>query len=133
MKGSKIDRLGMYNLFYKLDRCKILFIEWCKKNDSFCEYDIEKIGIDLYNPVIGEISEYIHSQRGNILDFLEEQGYFISIKVKKDFKFGVTVHKNHDYREVSRNTLVFSNSKSYSRDRAYLIGISESLIDLEKN
>lgn len=123
--------LGIYHLFGENKKVKHLFYNWCKGNDEFCEWDIENIENDLYIPCVNTSEKYIYFSHGNILDFLEEQGYYIGLPLRGKFKFVTCC-----YFKCEKSTRVgapfYNNSGITGRTKALEIGIMKCLSHLEE-
>lgn len=124
------NNVGLYTLFGDNIKAKKLFAEWCKNNDGLCDYDLEHILVDLSIPTINNTDRYFHFHKGNILDWLEEQGYYIGVPLRGKFKYVTVVHKN-EKGNVSQKPL-YSNSGVRGRNRALELGVQKSIEDLEK-
>ena len=123
------NTLGIYELFGDNQKSKELFLNWCREDDEFCEYDVEKIEIDLYTPSTDNSEMYFHFHHGNILDWLEHQGYFIGLPIRKKFKYVTCVY----YKQSSILPFpLYSNSGVTSRTKALELGIIKAINDLEK-
>lgn len=123
------NNLGIYKLFGKNDKAKKLFYEWCASCDELCEYDVEQIAHDLGLPCIDNSHEYIYFSTGNILDFLEEHGYYIGLPLRGKFKFVTCCYfktSNHVPRPF------YNNSGVVGRVKALEIGITKCLDEMEK-
>jgi hypothetical protein len=124
------NTLGIYELFGENQKSKELFLNWCRKDDDFCDYDVEKIEIDLYTPSTDNSEMYFHFHYGNILDWLEHQGYFIGLPLRGEFKFITVVHVNAHGNTHQKP--LYSNSGVTNRTRALELGVINAINDLEK-
>lgn len=124
------NKLGIYNLFGENTKAKREFANWCKDNNEICEYDYEKIELDLYLPTLDNTDKYYHFHKGNILDWLESVGYYIGFPLRGKFKYVTVVH----YRDsVSVNKKpIYSNSGVVSRNRALDLGVTRAINNYEK-
>ena len=129
------NSVGIYHLFGENSKVKKLFYEWCKTNDEFCEYDIEQIGHDLGLPCINNTTKYIYFSNGNVLDFLEEKGYYIELLLRGQFKFVTCCYFKEDdgakYPHVKRP--FYNNSGIVGRTKALEIGVKKCIEHLEKS
>lgn len=127
--------VGLYDLFGDNKLSKKKFLEWCKDNDELCEYDIERIGIDLYAPVVDNSDRYFHFHKGNILDWLESEGYYIGLPLRGKFKYVTVVHyKDPDPMFIPNvhQKPLYNNSGVKSRNRALELGVTRAITALEK-
>lgn len=123
------NTLGIYQLFGENIKSKKLFYEWVKKQTNLCEWDIERIENDLILPAIDNSSEYVYFSKGNILDFLEENNYYIGTPIRGKFKFVTCVY----YKDGERvGYPIYSNSGVVSRIKSIELGIINAINDLEK-
>lgn len=122
--------IGLYNLFGDNNESKKAFLEWCKDNDELCEYDIERIAIDLYAPVVDNSDRYFHFHKGNILDWLESCGYYIGLPLRGRFKYVTVVHFNSQ-GNVNQKPL-YSNSGVKDRNRALELGVIRAIEAYDK-
>ena len=125
------NSVGIYHLFGENNKVKKLFYEWCKTNDEFCEYDIEQIGHDLGLPCINNTTKYIYFSNGNILDFLEEKGYYIGLPLRGQFKFVTCCYQVKEFPTVGRP--FYNNSGIVGRTKALEIGVKKCIEHLEKS
>jgi hypothetical protein len=124
------NNLGLYHIFGKNEKAKILFYNWCKGNEELCEYDIEQIENDLFIPCIDNLDRYFHFHTGNILDFLESRGYYIGLPLRGKFKYVTCVY----HKENERVGMPFyNNSGVVGRTRALEIGVQKAIEHLENN
>lgn len=126
------NNVGIYKLFGDNKKVKILFADWCKKNEELCEYDLEHILIDLEMPCINNTDRYFHFHKGNILDFLEKNGYYIGLPLRGEFKFVTCCYFKG---EKSKNVGMpfYNNSGIKDRNIALEKGIQKCIEHLEKN
>lgn len=124
------NNVGIYELFGANEKAKKKFYNWCKDNDEFCEYDVEHIEIDLWVPVVGNADRYFHFHRGNILDWLESEGYYIGLPLRAEFKYITVLHRNTKGNVHQRP--LYSNSGVKSRNRAIELGVQKAIEHLEK-
>lgn len=122
--------VGLYALFGDNIKSKKVFYEWCKNNDELCEYDIEHIENDLFIPCIDNTNRYFHFSNGNILDFLEEHGYYIGLPIRGAYKFVTCVYKKTSTRV---GYPIYNNSGVNTRQRALELGVINAIKDLEIN
>jgi len=128
-----MNNKGIYHLFEGKKKAAKLFLDWCETSEELCEYDFERLKDALFFPIIDNLEEFIHLNTGNILDFLEENGYYISLPVRGEFKYVTVVHiKTILDNAVTSSTKLFSNSGVKSRVKAVYRGIEKSLEHLEK-
>lgn len=73
------NNIGIYHLFEGCENTKKKFLEWCKNNDELCDYDLEHIEIDLYMPAINNTDRYFHFHKGNLIDFIEDSGFYFDL------------------------------------------------------
>lgn len=129
------NSVGIYHLFGENNKVKKLFYEWCKTNDEFCEYDIEQIGHDLGLPCLNNTTKYIYFSNGNILDFLEEKGYYIGLPLRGEYKFVTCCYLKEDngakYQVVKRP--FYNNSGVVGRTKALETGVRKCIEHLEKS
>lgn len=123
--------IGLCALFGVNMKSKQLFYKWCQECKDLCEYDRENIEIDLFVPCINNLQRYFHFNHGNILDWLEEQGYYIGLPLRGNFKYVTVVHKNT--KGDVNQTPIYSNSGVKSRTRALELGVMRAIEDLETN
>lgn len=124
------NTLGIYNLFGENNKSKMLFYNWCKDSDEFCEYDVEMLENDLFIPSINTSDQYFHFHRGNILDFLESKGYYIGLPLRGHFKYVTCCYQVKEYPTVGRP--FYNNSGIVGRTRALEIGVIKCIEHLEK-
>jgi hypothetical protein len=105
------------------------FLNWCKELEELCEYDYEHLCITLELGSLDLPIKLIHFSNSNILDYLEEQGYYIGLPLRGEFKFVTVVHYNSK-GNVSQRPL-YSNSGVKDRNRALVLGIQRAIKDLE--
>lgn len=122
------NTVGLYHLFGDKEKSKELFLEWCETCGDLCEWDIDRIASDLYLPATDNSERYFHFHRGNILDFLEEQGYYISLEVSRGFDFNSTVY----LREIMSRTALYTAVNEETRNIAYECAIRYSIKHLEE-
>lgn len=123
------SNLGIYHLFGENNKAKKLFYEYCKNSDELCAWDLEVIENNLGLPSINNSQEYVYFSKGNILDFLEENGYYIGIPIRGKFKFVTCVYYKTG---ESAGYPIYNNSGVKERVRALELGISKALEHLEK-
>lgn len=121
MKNS----IGVYHLFGNNDSIRREFYMWCKRNDDFCDYDLDHLGIELTMPTINNTYKYFHFSMFNILDWLESLGYYIGIPLRGEFKFVSVVHLNTKGNVNQRP--IYSNSGVKTRNRAYELGVINAI------
>jgi hypothetical protein len=126
-----MNKLGVYDLFGENNEARKDFYNWCKNNDEFCEYDLEHLEIELYMPAMDNTEKYFHFHRGNILDWLESEGYYIGTPLRGEFKFVTVCHFNSK-GNVSQKPL-YSNSGVKSRTRALELGVIKCIDNFEKS
>ena len=122
---------GLHHLFGENNKVKKLFYEWCKENDEFCEYDIERIENDLFLPCINNTTKYIYFSNGNILDFLEENGYYIGLPLRGKYKF-VTCCYYKDEKSVRVGIPFYNNAGIVGRKKSLEKGIEKCIEHFEK-
>lgn len=122
--------VGVYNLFGENELSKKKFFEWCKTNEDFCEYDIDRLEADLYMPVVENTQRYFHFHIGNILDWLESEGYYIGLPLRGEFRYVTVVH--YDYQGNVKQKPLYSNSGVKNRNRALELGVKKAIEHLEK-
>jgi len=128
------NTLGIYNLFGENNKSKMLFYNWCKDSDEFCEYDVEMLENDLFIPSINTSNQYFHFHRGNILDFLESKGYYIGLPLRGEYKY-VTCCYFKDPSDIKTKSVrrpFYNNSGIVGRTRALEIGVIKCIEHLEK-
>lgn len=123
---NEINVREMFN-----DNTKVIkhFLNWCKKSEELCEYDYEHLCIALSLGALDKSLELVHFHKGNILDYLEEQGYYIGLPLRGEFKYVTVVHYNSK-GNVNQRPL-YSNSGVKNRNRALVLGIQRAIEDLE--
>lgn len=120
--------VGIYTLFGDNEKSKELFINWCEHNEEFCEFDIDRIASDLYLPATDNSEMYFHFHRGNLLDFLEEQGYFIQLEVSLQFNYSATVYTKIEGIRMP----IFFNGFYEDRNKHYEKAVSAAINHLEE-
>lgn len=123
------NNLGICKLFGENIKSKKAFYDWCKNSDELCDYDLENIENDLILPCINNTHEYVYFSKGNILDFLEEQNYYIGLPIRGKFKFVTCVYYKSG---ESVGYPIYNNSGVKERIRALELGIIKALEHLEK-
>lgn len=128
------NNLGLRNLFGDNIKSIKLFIDYCEKNEELCEYDLEHIKIALALHAINNVEMYFHFHTGNILDFLEEKGYYIGLPLRGEYKYVTCCYFNRKdgskYPSVGRP--FYNNSGIATRTRALEIGVKKCIEHLEK-
>lgn len=126
------NEIGIAHLFGANVKAKNKFINYCKDCDELCEYDYEQIVIDLGLGSLNNTPRYFHFHTGNILDWLETEGYYIGIHVRSDFKRVPVVYTSNGHEKYPQPKKIFSNSRVKSRTEALEIGVQKAIEDLEK-
>jgi hypothetical protein len=120
-----MNKVGIYELFGKNEKVKKLFFEWAKSSEELCQLDEEHLENDLWLPIIDNTPKYIYFHCGNILDFLEENGVYISLELVEDFKWFVKCFYVNSEHPFSTKNLISG------RIVAYEDAIKESISFLE--
>lgn len=123
--------LGIYHLFAENKKAKQLFYEWCKENKNLCAYDLENIANDLFIPCINTTNRYIHFSNANILDFLEDNGYYIGLPLRGKFKFVTCCYYRGGSKNVNRP--FYNNSGIKDRTKALETGVIKCIEHLENS
>lgn len=126
------NNLGLRAMFGDNIKSINLFLDWCKTNDELCEYDLEHIQISLALGANNNSEMFFHFHTGNILDFLEEKGYYIGLPLRGQFKFVTCCYfKNEKSSRVGMP--FYNNSGIVGRTKALEIGVKKCIEHLEKS
>lgn len=106
------------------------FLNWCKESQELCEYDYENLCVALELGATNKAVELFHFHTGNVLDYLEENGYYISLPVRGKFKY-VTVVFSTANGETAHQRPLYNNSGVKDRNRALMLGVQRAIEDLE--
>jgi len=119
------NKVGIYHLFEGCDKARVKFFEWCKNNDEFCDYDLERLEIDLGIPVINNTERYFHFHKYNVVDFLEGEGLWFDF-VRDTMQDGsLFVFDNSNLP-----TYIFRSEGG--RSKAFEKGVKECMLLLEQ-
>lgn len=124
------NSVGLRDLFGDNMKSAKLFLDWCKESDELCEYDYEHIAIALELGAVNNTPRFFHFHDGNLLDFLEEQGYYIGTPIRGSFKYVTVVQFKGDKKKIGRP--VYSNSGVVNRYRALELGCMAAIKHLEQ-
>jgi hypothetical protein len=108
-----------------------LFLDWCETNDELCEYDLEHIQISLALGANNNSEMFFHFHTGNILDFLEEKGYYIGLPLRGEYKYVTCCYQVKEFPTVGRP--FYNNSGIVGRTKALEIGVKKCIEHLEKS
>lgn len=129
------NNLGLRAMFGDNIKSINLFLDWCKTNDELCEYDLEHIQISLALGANNNSEMFFHFHTGNILDFLEEKGYYIGLPLRGEYKYVTCCYLKKDdgakYQVVKRP--FYNNSGIVGRTKALEIGVKKCIEHLEKS
>lgn len=126
------NNLGLRAMFGDNMKSIRLFLDWCQNNDELCEYDLEHIQISLALGANNNSEMFFHFHTGNILDFLEEKGYYIGLPLRGQFKFVTCCYFKGE--KSSRVGIPFyNNSGIVGRTKALEIGVKKCIERLEKS
>lgn len=119
--------LNIFELFKGCPNTRLAFFRWCKNSSEFSEDDIEHLENHFLFPTLGSFRTY----QNDLLDFLEENNYYVGTPLRSNFKYVTVVHKKED-NYVNNSTLIFSNSGFIDRLKSSYRGVEKSLENLEK-
>ncbi len=123
------NRMNIRGLFNNNKKSIKHFLSWCKESQELCEHDYENLCVALELGATNKTVELFHFHTGNVLDYLEENGYYIGLPLRGEFKYVTVVHYNHN-GNVNQRPL-YNNSGVKSRDRAIFLGVQRAINDLE--
>ena len=124
-----MNKIGIYHLFGGNVKAKESFLAYCRTCDELCENDVENIEKALYLLIVDNTAQYLYFHTGNILGWLEKNGYYIELLLLSNFNY-VTVGKYKNTESKRQENLHVSTGVN-SRVRALELGIIASIKDLE--
>jgi len=121
--------MGLYHLFGENKKAKEDFYNWYKNSGEACDYDLEHLENNLLFAFIDNTDQYVHFSNANILDWLEENDYYVGIKPNKSLNYATTVYKaNNKIKPFP----LYSNSDVKGRRNALNVGITKAIEDYGK-
>ena len=125
-----INEVGVHQLFGDNKKARRAFYDWCKASGEFCEYDLEILGMELGVPFCNNTEKYVHFHKGNLIDWLEQQGYFITMKISNSLKYAPVVYHTQG---SNRPFPFYHNAGMNSRIKAWEKAIEKAIDHLEQN
>jgi len=123
------NKIGIYHLFGENIESKKCFWNWINSKSNICEYDLQKIQIELFTPSLNTAERYFYFSYGNILDWLEENGYYVGLPLRGKFKWVTVCHFNS--KGTVHQTPIYSNSGVKERRRAIELGVQKCIEHFE--
>ena len=128
-----INKVGLFHLFGQNKKAIDLFLTWLKNDENISEYDYENVCVALALGAIDNTPRFFHFHTGNILDFLESQGYYIGLPLRGYYKYVTCCYFKEDdgskYPSVRRP--FYNNSGIIGRTKALEIGVTKCIEHLE--